>query len=83
MAKNAQRYKDQETKLVGSFTTYSYMTCEKDVFDSFTTAEFEGKYYKVPGGYDKFLRACYGDYMQLPPEEKRVTHHMYEAYING
>ena len=82
MVKNAQKHRNQETKYIGSFTTYSHMICEKDVFDGFTTAEFEGKHYQVPAGYDKFLTACYGDYMQLPPVEKRVSHHHYEAYIN-
>ena len=28
----------------------------------------------VMNGYDNVLRECYGDYMQLPPEEKRVGH---------
>ncbi len=30
--------------------------------------------------YDKYLRKLYGDYLKLPPEEKRVTHHNYTAY---
>ncbi len=28
-----------------------------------------------------YLRNIYGDYMQLPPPEKRVTHHDFRAYI--
>lgn len=82
MARNAKQYKKQETKYVGNFTSYARMICEKEVFDSFTTAEFEGKEYRIPIGYDRWLRAFYGDYMQLPPEEKRVSHHKFEAYVN-
>lgn len=26
-------------------------------------------------GYDDYLRGVYGDYMQLPPEDKRIPHH--------
>ena len=58
------------------------MACEKSVFDSFIEHEFEGKQYKIPIGYDKWLRAFYGEYMQLPPIEKRVTHHSFKAYID-
>jgi len=36
--------------------------------------EFEGKMYNAPVGYEKYLRNLYGDYMQLPPEEKRRSH---------
>ena len=30
--------------------------------------------------FDEYLKATYGDYMQLPPVEKRVSHHKFEAY---
>ena len=38
-------------------------------------AEFEGTMFRIPKGYDQFLRAFFGDdYMELPPVEKRVVH---------
>lgn len=37
--------------------------------------EFEGLKVRAPKGYDEWLNQVYGDYMQFPPEEKRVTHH--------
>ena len=40
---------------------------------------FEGKLYKTMSGYHDYLERTYGDYMQLPPEGQRVTHH-FEAY---
>ena len=42
---------------------------------------YEGMEVDLPTGYDEYLRQYYGDYMQLPPEEKRVSHHM-KTYYN-
>lgn len=46
------------------------------VFDSAVPKEFEGREYMVPVGYDTWLRSIYGDYMQLPPEDKRHSPHV-------
>ncbi|HAB94701.1 MAG TPA: LicD family protein [Lachnospiraceae bacterium] len=37
---------------------------------------FEDMTVSAPGCWDYYLRSLYGDYMQLPPEEKRKTHSM-------
>ncbi len=59
---------------------------EKEVFskewlDGTVQFQFEGITVDLPSGYDAYLRQYYGDYMQLPPEEKRVSHHT-KAYFN-
>jgi lipopolysaccharide cholinephosphotransferase len=41
--------------------------------------EFEGESYPAPAGYDAILRVDYGDYLQLPPEEQRVSGHDFTA----
>ena len=44
-----------------------------DVIFPLRQYEFEGELFTGPADFDKFLRGCYykGDYMQLPPYEKR------------
>ncbi len=81
MIDNSKQFYKQDKKRVGDFTGYARIVTDKTVFDSFIDVLFEGKEYKAPIGYDEWLTGIYGDYMQLPPEEKRVTHHKYEAYL--
>ena len=37
---------------------------------------FEGKIFPVPHMAEKFLEMQFGDYMRLPPPEKRITHNV-------
>lgn len=52
----------------------------KDDFSDTVDVEFEQHRLKAMKGYDHYLRAFYGDYMQLPPEDQRITHHTFKAY---
>lgn len=36
--------------------------------------EFEGTMLMLPQNYDAMLKAMYGDYMKIPPKEKRKCH---------
>lgn len=78
---NSKKYSKHSTKRVGNFLARARIKIDKDVvFKSYELMEFEGKYYKVPVEYDTWLRAFYGDYMELPPLEKRISSHSVEAY---
>lgn len=50
------------------------------LIDGFVDVEFEGHKFPALQGYDAYLRRQYSDYMQLPPEEKRMAKHDYKAY---
>lgn len=50
----------------------------KRIFERAVRYEFEGHDFPLPIGYDEYLRMAFGDYMQLPPEDKQVCHHEFE-----
>lgn len=50
----------------------------KEIFDHVIYKEFEGELFPIPVGYDQYLKMAFGNYMELPPIEKRVCHHEYE-----
>ncbi len=84
IVKTAKKYQKCRTKRVAAFSSFLNVVCEKSVFDNLVKIEFEGRECDVPAEYDKFLTLLYGDYMTLPPKEKRVTHHSFEAfYLKG
>lgn len=47
----------------------------RSYFDKGIVKKFEDIDVIVPKDYDSFLKQQYGDYMQLPPEDKRQPHH--------
>ena len=50
-------------------------------YKDFTLLEFENNFFRCPIDYDAVLTQQYGDYMQLPPIEERVTHHTNKVYL--
>lgn len=53
---------------------------KKNVFETYIDMEYEGHMVKGIQYYDEYLKALYGDYMQLPPENERVYQHGFSAY---
>lgn len=49
-------------------------------FDNVFLHRFEDRKFFIMSGYDEYLSKSYGDYMQLPPENKRYTHNIIDAY---
>ena len=52
----------------------------KEIYKETVYLEFEGEKFPAPWKYKEYLTRIYGNYMELPPEEDRVTHHNYEVY---
>lgn len=82
------KYSDQAAqKYPYGSTQYAVCTCW-EIQDICYTADFkypiEHKFrdrnFPIPCGYEHLLEIKYGDYMRLPPEEKRYGHHNYKVY---
>ena len=59
----------------GSFMNNNSFIMKKKWFAETVDMPFENMSIKLPAGYDDYLKHLYGDYMQLPPEEERKSHH--------
>ncbi len=66
-------------------STYDYKReiFEKKNYFPAKELEFEGKKYKVPKEYKMVLKQIYGDYMQLPPKDKQITHNPVRLIFEG
>lgn len=82
--KISQEYSFGETDYVGYISHFNedrYRNRHKlEIFKDRIQVKFEDSYFWAPIGYQEYLTNLYGDYMQLPPVEKRVTHHCNSAY---
>lgn len=55
--------------------------CPTAVFKEATEVIFEDRKYKSPKDFKTYLTCIYGDYLKLPPENERVSHHNIKAFI--
>ena len=53
---------------------------QKKGFKETIPVVFEDREFMLFRDYDEYLKNGYGDYMKIPPLEKRVAHHAYKAY---
>lgn len=69
----------ETSKYVGAVTWGLYGVGErmlKTEFEKTVEVEFEGHKFPAFSCWDSYLRGLYGNYMELPPLEKRKTHNM-------
>jgi len=57
---------------LGAASAFSKNVYPRELFARSISAVFEDEEYPIPEKYDEILRIMYGDYMALPPEEKRI-----------
>ena len=62
---------------------YSYWNMPSEIFRNYVMASFEGELYPILREYDRYLTIGYGDYMKLPPENKRMTHNIVKLELGS
>lgn len=80
--RTAQKYSFNEGKYVGNLMSQygGKEIMHKSSFDDYIEMPFEGINFMVIKGWKEYLTNIYGNYMQLPPVEKRKGHHTGKAY---
>ncbi|WP_330009122.1 LicD family protein [Methanobrevibacter sp.] len=72
--KTYRKYENDECKLYCDFPSVMHMPIyNPNDFLPVKKSKFEDIEVNVPKNYDKILTKLYGDYMQLPPEDKRYN----------
>ena len=72
-----KKYGDENSGLVFdiSATSQEYpLIFDKNDFNDIVKIQFEDTEVNIPKNYDKILTEMYGNYMELPPKEKRYNH---------
>lgn len=75
----SSHYDYNTSKYIGAVTWGLYGVGErmlKSEYEKTIMVNFEGKKFPTYSCWDSYLKGIYGDYMKIPPVEKRQTHHM-------
>lgn len=88
LSKFQREYKELANLYNYDEAEYVYMSggayAKKEMFpkafiDNYETRVFEKREFNTIKDYDAYLTQLYGNYMQLPPKEKQITHHAFVA----
>lgn len=75
------KYKGNKGKYCVCLTQWAGKVFDSEWFDGSETGDFGSIKVNNPKSYDSYLRLLYGDYLRLPPIEKRISHHN-QHYVN-
>ena len=79
MLKTKTEYPYQTASKVGSLTCGDWAV-PKCYFDNLIDLPFEDRVFFASEQYDALLKVVFGNYMELPPVEQRVSNHGFTAY---
>ena len=74
-------YKFNDAKIVSSDILHNKPVL-KAVFDEQAIYQFENFQFRSVKNYDVYLTELYGNYMQMPPVEKRISNHYFDLDLN-
>ena len=72
----------KKAKFITSFASiygWKKQAVPNEVYGNGTELRFEGKRFFAPAQYNMLLKQLFGDYMTLPPIEKRTGHELVEV----
>ena len=78
LEKEMKRYNNRQTEkivLFGGSYGYKNESVERKWFEESVSLKFENTEFSAPKYYTEYLEYFYGDYMKLPPEDKRYNRH--------
>lgn len=76
------KYDFHKSEYVGYLMTgrFDKELLQKKDFKHTIYVQFENDEYPIFSGYKNYLKNMYGDYMEMPPEDKRVNKHEFMAW---
>lgn len=76
-----KQYAFDSSKYVAFYDLFSPgWRISRELFNEYVYTDFEGYRFRIMKGYNEVLTMQYGDYMTLPPEKDRVSHHLNHVY---
>lgn len=80
--KLVKKYEFDNSDYVGEFVSVLGLKAKvsRKAFETQVKVQFEDDVFNAPVGYHEYLSVLYGDYMKLPPVEKRIKHHINDIF---
>lgn len=79
MERIAKQYLYEKSDYVKCYPA-KHVLYKKTNFNKRVEVKFEDSIFYAPIGYDKILRDEYGDYMNLPPKDQQIPHHVINTF---